>query len=134
MSIGSGSGLLEALLLHEEPQLNIYGVEVSSAVNKYLLKERLRLVNGTWDLSSLAKTASTWIFVYPRDVSLVKKYAQTFGEDAVRQVVWIGPLSDFKECEAVFLGPDWIRGDFEDRGFSEYEAMILWRRLELKPM
>ncbi len=107
LSVGSGSGLLEALLLRQSRKLNVHGVEVSSSVNKYLPEERTQLVAGTWALASSAKDASAWIFVYPREVQLIEKYIQSYGKGIVRQIIWIGPLADREEAETTLLEEGW---------------------------
>jgi len=107
ISVGCGSGLLEALLLRESPKFNLHGVEVSSSVNRYLPEERMQLVPGTWALASSARDASAWIFVYPREVQLIKKYIQSYGKGVVRQIIWIGPLADREEVETMLLEQGW---------------------------
>ena len=63
LSIGSGSGLLEALILEASEQnngqaLNLRGVEVSRDINKHLPPERLLEVPNTTSLHSEAVIAS----------------------------------------------------------------------------
>ena len=73
LSIGSGSGLLEATLLHHSyGKLNLYGVEVPSCVNLHLPPERLLRVPCTRSLHSDAFFASALLFVYPRSAELIK--------------------------------------------------------------
>lgn len=130
LSIGCGSGLLEALLLHDYPAINIHGVEVSQSLNKYLPEERLQLVRGTWDIAPSARDASVWLFVFPREPGIVQKYVQVYAGSAVTEtVVWIGPLADYKEYEGLLDEQVWSRKDWELAG---YEAMISWRRRGLR--
>lgn len=72
-SIGSGSGLLESLLLREAPYVNLHAVEVLGNMNKYLPEERVQVVRGAWDIASSAKNARTWMFIYPRDPGLINR-------------------------------------------------------------
>ncbi|RMZ30243.1 hypothetical protein D0859_05656 [Hortaea werneckii] len=75
LSIGSGSGLLEAMLLkHSEKPLDLFGVEVSSCVNKHLPPDRLAKVPSTTSLHSDAMLASSLMFVYPRMPALITAY------------------------------------------------------------
>ncbi|RMZ86029.1 hypothetical protein DV737_g292, partial [Chaetothyriales sp. CBS 132003] len=123
-SIGSGTGLLEALLtrhLVTHQRTNLVGVEVyaSAPVNKYLDDDHVRLVRGTWDVcqtvtTSPASTAAAWMFVYPRHVSLVEKYLDTLPlggleereegargrGNAPQMVIWAGPRADVVDYEA----------------------------------
>ena len=115
-SIGSGSGLLEALLLRESSYLNIHAVEVSADLNKYLPEERMQLVRGTWDLASSARQAATWLFVYPRDLELIRKYIQLYGNGGLRQIIWIGPQADLQEVEAILHQWAWIESELESIG------------------
>ena len=58
LSIGSGTGLLEALLLHQCPTLDLRAVEVSSANNENMPVDMMEIVNGYRDLYGLAAGAS----------------------------------------------------------------------------
>ena len=112
--------------------MNLRAVEVSKAVNKYLPGELMETVNGTWDLCNLAHDAGSWIFVYPREVGLVKKYAQVFAQGGTKQVIWIGPLADLREIHDTYLpSAIWRREILENCGLSEYEIMVLWSKLDL---
>ena len=133
LSIGSGTGLLEALLLDYRPTINLRAVEVSNDVNKYLPEDLMETVNGTWDLCNSAHDAGSWIFVYPREAGLIKKYAQVFGQGSIKQVIWIGPLADLKEVQDTYLpSAMWKREIIKDCGLSDYEIMVLWSRLGLR--
>ena len=126
LSIGSGTGLLEALLLHNRPTLDIKAVEVPTTTNKYMPVDRIQIVNGYRDLCSLAADASVWMFVYPRDIWLLQKYVQAFGDQRCDLIIWIGPRAD--QLESGFFGGMWIKEDFEECGLKGYETMALWRR------
>ena len=133
LSIGSGTGLLEALLLDYQSTMNLRAVEVSKAVNKYLPGDLMETVNGTWDLCKSTHDAGSWIFVYPRETGLIKRYAQVCGQSSIKQVIWIGPLADLNEIQDSYLPPTiWKREIVNDCGLSDYETMILWTRLDLK--
>lgn len=133
LSIGSGTGLLEALLLDYRPTVNLRAVEVSKVVNKYLPGDLMETVNGTWDLCNSAHDAGSWIFVYPRDPGLIKRYAQVFGQGSTKQVIWIAPLADLLEIQDTYLPSTiWKREILKDCGLSDYEIMVLWTRLDLR--
>lgn len=130
LSIGSGTGLLEALLLQHQSTINLRTVEVTKDVNKYMPEDLMRAVNGSWGLCHLAKEAAAWMFVYPRDVGLIKKYAQAFGQGSASTIIWIGPVADLQEVEGC-LGPLWKQEVLKDCGLSEYESMVLWSQIDL---
>lgn len=133
LSIGSGTGLLEALLLDYRPTMNLRAVEVSKAVNKYLPGDSMETVNGTWDLCNSAHDAGSWIFVYPREAGLIKRYAQVFVQGSTKQVIWIGPLADLQEIQDIYLpSAIWKRIILKDCGLSDYETMVLWTRHDLR--
>ena len=129
LSVGSGSGLLEALLLHRRPTLNLKAVEVPPTNNKYMPKDRVQIVHGYRDLCGLAADASAWMFVYPRDSRLLRNYFQAFGDQRCELIIWVGPRAD--QLEDAFFGEMWIKEDFENCGLKDYESMLLWRRLLL---
>lgn len=131
LSIGSGTGLLEALLLHQRPKLELKAVEVPTINNKYMPINRIEIVDGYRDLCSLAADASAWMYVYPRDARLLQKYVQAFGDQKCELIIWIGPRADFPEPEDEYFGEMWIKEDFKECGLKDYETMALWRRLPL---
>ena len=128
LSIGSGTGLLEALLLVQRPTLNLKAVEVPTTNNKYMPVDKVEVVNGSRDLCSLAADASAWMFIYPRDTWLMQKYVQHFGVQKCELIIWIGPKADHPNIEKDLLGKVWIKEEFEDCGLKDYEIMALWRR------
>ena len=133
LSIGSGTGLLEALLLDYQPTMNLRAVEVSKAVNKYLRGDLMETVNGTWALCNSAHDAGSWLFVYPREAGLIKRYAQDFGQGSTKKIIWIGPLADLQEIQDSYLpSAIWKREILEDCGLSDYETMVLWTRLDIR--
>jgi hypothetical protein len=102
LSIGSGYGLLEALLLGEPYRCNIVGVEVQPSSNRYLPASHHRTVPGTRFLAQVAVESTVWLFVYPRRVALVDEYLATHGEGDVNKVVWIGPTVDWEDYKGCF--------------------------------
>ena len=126
LSIGSGSGLLEALLLHQRPELDLKAVEVPTNHNEYMPTDRLQIVKCYRDLCGLAADASAWMFVYPRDTWLLRQYVQAFGGQKCHLIIWIGPRAD--QLESKFFGEMWIKEEMEECGLKNYEIMALWRR------
>lgn len=127
LSIGSGTGLLEAAILqHSHEHIEVIGIEVSSSVNKYLPEQNILTVDGTWALHVEAQTAAAWMFVYPRGPKLVATYIETCVSDALRVILWLGPRNDWPDYAPIFE-----RGKFlclqllEDCGVAGYEVMVL---------
>lgn len=143
LSVGSGSGLLEAHLLnHLSPQprstspFTVRGVEVRSSpaaapVNKYLPEHHSVTVRGTWELSPFLKSADTLLFVYPRDPELVRRYLAA-RPASLRLVLWLGPRADWEVFGGRFQG---LEG-FEDvetieggtAGVADFEMVAVVRR------
>ncbi|KAF2424421.1 hypothetical protein EJ08DRAFT_575340, partial [Tothia fuscella] len=96
LSIGSGTGLLEAYLLEPNPSMMIEGVEVSAHVNRYLPADRMNVVAGTWDLCSRAVEATALLFVYPREGALIERYL-SIPKLKAKIVLWIGPCNDWPD-------------------------------------
>ncbi|KAJ9620615.1 hypothetical protein H2203_007822 [Taxawa tesnikishii (nom. ined.)] len=130
ISIGSGTGLLEALLLEcAGSELDIRGVEVSPAVNKYLPEENMTAVNGTWDLYTAAASAPVWMFVYPRLPNLVARYLNSHGGDSPRKVIWLGPKRDWEDYQTVFESSEFSNiAIIDDCGAATYEMMAVATR------
>ena len=103
LSIGSGSGYLEASLLRlvHHDSLNLMGVEVSPRVNKYLPEQNFVCVEGTWDMYANAGSAQVLLFVYPREPRLMARYLQQCSQASCQTVIWIGPSLDWPDYEAV---------------------------------
>ena len=129
ISIGSGSGILEALILRDRPDICLQAIEVSRDINRYLSAKNLQIVSGTWELCALAANAMAWIFVYPREFSLVEKYLQNFGGAAVQILIFLGPKADLPNMEAVMKSRAWKMESIEECGASQYEALLLWKRV-----
>lgn len=107
LSIGGGTGLLEALLLDHDCNVNLQSVEVNNTTNKYLPESSVVVVAGTWAMFAAASEASTWLFVYPRDASLVSLYIQRHMSPLLVKIIWIGPREDWADYEGIFrsIGP-----------------------------
>jgi hypothetical protein len=105
LSVGSGYGLLEALLLAEPYRRNIIGVEVQPSSNQYLPASHHRTVPGTRFLEPLAAESTAWLFVYPRRVGLVNEYLATYGKGKLEKVIWIGPTADWEDYRGCFERP-----------------------------
>jgi hypothetical protein len=141
LSIGSGTGLLEAYLLrafaelpisHSHHDLSVEGVEVASGtlspVNKYLPEECTYVVKGTWDICPGLTTASTLMFVYPRQPALVAKYLQECVlYHNVRLIIWLGPRADWTDYEHVLNKSICIDAVevVQIRGVLDYEMMAV---------
>ncbi|PYH81220.1 hypothetical protein BO82DRAFT_432840 [Aspergillus uvarum CBS 121591] len=131
LSIGSGSGLLEALIALRHPTVPVEGVEVSGGVNRYLEEWDLNVVQGTWDLHPRAAGAAAWMFVYPREPGLVRRYLEEFGRGAVQMVVWLGPRADWGDYVGCFEEGVWVGEELgEEEGVAGYEVCVVLRRRE----
>ena len=129
LSVGSGTGLLEALLLYQRPTLDLKAVEVPSInSSNYMPVDKMRIVNGYRDLCDLAADASAWMFIYPRDTWLLQQYVRAFGDRKCELIIWIGPRAD--QLENDVFGDMWMKENFGNCGLRDYEIMTLWRRTE----
>ncbi|KAH7355914.1 hypothetical protein BKA66DRAFT_368022, partial [Pyrenochaeta sp. MPI-SDFR-AT-0127] len=102
LSIGSGFGLLEALLVAEPYSSHVVGVEVEPSPNIYLPASHHHIVHGTRFLEPRAGEATTWLFIYPRRVGLVEEYMAHYGEGKVEQIIWAGPRADWDDYARCF--------------------------------
>lgn len=146
LSVGSGSGLLEAHLqnhlaslagLSADTHFTVKGVEVTApaAVNKYLPAPQAPTVRGTWEVSGLAEAAHTLMFVYPRDPRLVDRYlemAAAAADRPLRVVFWLGPRADWDVFGGCFTGLEGL-GEVEvlegtGAGVAEFEMVAVVRR------
>lgn len=128
LSVGSGSGLLEAIITHTDENVLVEGVEVNSTVNRYIAEENMHVVGGNWGLCSQAAHALAWMFVYPRDPNLITKYIQTYGDDA-EMLIWIGPRVDWVDYESCFRQSIFADLLFpEDVGLTPYERVVVARK------
>lgn len=103
LSIGSGFGLLEALLIAAPCSPKIVGVEVVPSPNMYLSRANHRVVHGTRFHEPLAAEAEAWLFVYPRRVGLVTEYLTSYANLAVQKIIWIGPQADWDDYKGCFV-------------------------------
>ncbi|KAL0941648.1 uncharacterized protein CTRU02_204411 [Colletotrichum truncatum] len=139
LSIGSGTGLVEALLqsLPDQPYpINLVSVEVAPSPNKYHAPHRT--VPGTWALDPLASEAGAWLFVYPKQVALVKEYmAALFDNDgggSPETVIYIGPRMDWDDFKGAFERPGvgtielWSEERMEEVGGRAWECVAVMRR------
>lgn len=129
ISIGSGSGILEALILRDRPEICLQAIEVSRDINRYLSAKNMQIVSGTWELCPLAAHPMAWIFVYPREFPLVEKYLQNFDVAAVQILIFLGPKAALPNMEAVMESRAWKMESIEKCGASQYEALLLWKRV-----
>ncbi|GKU01598.1 hypothetical protein FLAG1_03719 [Fusarium langsethiae] len=155
LSIGSGSGLLEAFLLDlqdssdcDHPSFNVEGVEVQQqgekdAVNKYLPEQAIYTVRGSWDVVSRLQDSdvTSLMFVYPRQPALIFEYTKAIARRGlnVQVIVWLGPMADwevFKSCfdagheSGQFAVTDKKQG--ADAGLDEYEMMAVVEMMDNK--
>lgn len=127
VSIGSGSGILEALILQNRDELDLEAVEVSACLNQYLPEEKMTVVLGTWDLCPAVGNAAAWMFIYPRDIFLMCKYLRTYALTCVELLLWLGPRVDYHSIEISIPKKDW-RMEVIEECTSEYEMLVIWRR------
>ena len=137
LSIGSGTGLLETLLLRQCYDIHVQAVEVSENVNQYLPGELMNIVQGTWALCAVAGDAAAWIFVYPRKTSLLQQYLHEYEKTGfVRTIIWLGPRVDYAEHKEVLdqLGSVWTVEVVGDCGISPYEILAVWQKHPIETM
>ncbi|KAJ7017842.1 hypothetical protein C8F04DRAFT_418508 [Mycena alexandri] len=135
LSVGSGTGLLEALFLQRHPHrsspASFLGVEVAQArpINRFLPEANTAVVLGTWAVvPGEAERAEGLMFVYPRQPGLVRAYLGR--GTTVRTVVWIGPRCDVDDFEGVMR--EWGEEDQEATGggaaVEDGEMVMVFRR------
>jgi hypothetical protein len=153
LSIGSGTGLLEAILaqaLHSpsNPSLlstALEGVEVQQTengkpVNRYLPERAINTVRGTWDLSPRIDDddVGAILFVYPRLPALVSKCVERIlqGPSKCHLVIWLGPCADWVEFEPCFRVDSGVGGvaiavvntmEGDEAGLVGYEMMAVMK-------
>lgn len=153
LSVGSGTGLLEALwdahLDNEQREnLRVEGVEVHSVVtgdsiNEYLPEQAFITVRGTWQIPNRLgdPDVTALLFVYPRQPKLVTDYVKhcVKADLGVKTIIWIGPNADWAEFEPCFdmsrgprSYPYWFtvaeRIVGEDAGVDSWEMVVIFRR------
>jgi hypothetical protein len=123
-SIGSGSGLLEALLQQEFTQIKIVGIEVNDFINKYLSPDNAISVKGTWNIYNKSPEADSWLFVYPRRPTLISHYLEL--SKAPGSIIWLGPKKDWEDFRTPFLACGKFKvEEIEDAGLAPYETMFV---------
>lgn len=127
LSVGSGSGLLEALIVHRNEYVSMEGVEVNSTINRYIAEELMNVVAGGWGLSPRALQASMWMFVYPRDPKLISKYIDSHG-DRAEEILWLGPRVDWPDYEPCLARSRFSELRFPDIGLAPYEIAVVARK------
>lgn len=145
LSIGSGSGLLEyLLLLHAEGVssrrcLLVEGVEVQQGeyqptVNTYLPEQHYSTVQRTATVSSRLydDDVRALMFVYPRQPSLVAQYMRSVqqGRTHINTVIYLGPRADWADFALCFdahapAAVDLVSG--REAGLADYELMAVVR-------
>lgn len=128
ISTGHGHGLLEAYLLQNDQDLNLLGIDVVRKEPQYLPDSVVRILTSTSALSVEAAVAEAWMFVYPKDLSLVGRYVREHGNGAVNLIIWIGPRMDWMEVERGLLGRGWNVEIPVVNGLKEYEVLVVWKR------
>ncbi|KAF2746741.1 hypothetical protein M011DRAFT_403987 [Sporormia fimetaria CBS 119925] len=102
LSVGSGYGLLEAIMLAPPYDMPITGVEVHPSSNRYLPPTHHRVVPGSRFMDSLAEQASVWMFVYPKRVGLITDYISRHGAGNLKAIIWMGPRADWEDYRVCF--------------------------------
>lgn len=131
LSIGSGSGFLENLLLeyvtrsHYASPLDLYGVEVPSCANKHLPAECLLRVDSTTSLYTDAVFASALLFVYPRQVSLIAQYLNVCLGGALESLLWLGHRNDWPDAASLICAAFDHVEYYDGPGFVEYELLVI---------
>lgn len=127
LSVGSGSGLLEAYMIAEK--MDVIGIDLQNT-NKYLLPEHFVGLRGTWDTgpSSLLASIRKVLFAYPKPVGhVIRRYIEQMG--ALEMIVWIGPATDWSETlSALDQVGGWSNAATEIFGVTEpYERFMVLR-------
>ena len=130
ISVGSGSGLFEAILLEtaekdRERRLNLYGIEVPPCVNSHLPNERVLRVPCSFSLHPEAFFASAWMFIYPKRASLVATYLDAFMDGAMESLVWLGHRNDWLEMEMLLLAAFVKLECIDGPGIPQYEVLAI---------
>jgi len=135
LSVGSGSGLLEAMLLQmSRDDLNLFGVEVPSCDCAYLSSQQVLRVTGTRSLHPDAILASVLMFVYPRVASLIASYIDACADGALEKLVWLGHRSDWVDCEAIIKDSFFSVEVVPNAGLPGHEIMVVATLPKPKPM
>ena len=129
LSVGSGTGLLERMLLQAGEAcgrpIDVYGVEVTSCSNVHLPRDRVLEVPSTTSVSEKLMLASTLMFVYPRQRSLIEKYLDASVGGTLEQVVWLGPRNDYPDAGELLLASFLDIECLDGAGIAEYELLAI---------
>jgi hypothetical protein len=130
LSIGCGSGLLEAILLYAGENergkpLNITGVEVPDCVVKHLPEGRILIVPTTSSIHSDAMLVSALVFVYPRKPDLIAMYLDASLDGALERLVWLGHRSDWPETQMLLLAAFFKLERIDGPGIVESELLVI---------
>lgn len=130
LSVGSGSGLFEAILLNvarneRRRSLNLRGVEVPPCINTHLREDQVLRVPCSMSLHPDAFLASAWMFVYPRRASLVSMYLDAFKDGAMEMLLWLGHRSDWPEVEPLLISAFVKLECIDGPGIPEYEILAI---------
>lgn len=128
ISVGSGHGLLEFSLLCKFPKTNLHAIEVTPIQPQYLPQNIIHYVNSSLAIWSGAAYAQLWIFIYPRDFDLIKRYLETHALGEVEKIVWIGPKTDQAILEKVLDEKGWETRVLQNSGLPEYECFLLGQK------
>ena len=129
LSVGCGAGRLEATLIEASGSLDLYGVEVPSCATKHLPDDRILRVTGTTSVHASAQSASTLMFIYPRDPSLVAKYIAAGVNGGMKQVMWLGHRSDWPDFEPAMVENTGEVELIDGRGIAPYELLVVWKMI-----
>lgn len=135
LSVGSGSGLLEAFLVAWGS--DVVGTDLAFDTNRYLPPQRFIGLRGTWDSppQDLLALTRQMLFAYPKPVgSIMRRYIAAASR--LECIVWIGPATDWPEAlhQLHQLDPRWSSSAYQVFGVTEpYERfMVLKRYLQPK--
>lgn len=125
LSVGCGSGLLEALLIAVAgDELDLYGIEVPACHVKYLPDHRVLRVPSTASPHSEAMLASALVFVYPRKSTLLAQYLDMSLGGALEQAIWLGHKNDWPDFEKLLFAAFTKIELFERPGIPDYELLV----------
>jgi len=128
LSIRSGTGLPESLLLTRSSTLKLQVVEVSKDINIYLPDEVLNIVDWTGGLCDAAGDATAWLFVYPRSNELMDRYLKALGKGAVQSIICLIPKADHEDLDALMQHHAWEKEIITESGLADYEMLIHWQK------
>ncbi|KAI4177053.1 MAG: hypothetical protein LQ343_000533 [Gyalolechia ehrenbergii] len=131
ISVGYGHGLLEAYLVQSNPTLDIVGVDVVYLSPQFIPKAKTRIIPGTYTTSREALMAEAWLFVYPKDLALLGKYVREYGGGKVRTIIWIGPRMDCEDVKKGVPSEGWEMEALGEHALKDYEALAIWKKIEL---